>query len=976
MMSTVTNEQMNIWSAKVSTSDCKLRFYAARCSSASSWGVAIVLATVLLAFQVQAQLAWHRTIGGGSHEIRAQNTLATDNGLWVSLYFTGQFNLNENTSAPPMLVESLLNQNLTYVYPSFAVAWFNQDGVAEKVMVFHPSDPGMLLDQMFVYPVMNTPDGGLVIAFNGDNGTFDIDPGVGSQLVNLTSEIRVAHYDGGGNLTAHGSCMTEYAHGCKGVTGFYLHEITQYPQDIYNLDLQGAGNSIEIPATSEQLAILNRYDLNLGLQWSQVLGTEPGASVISNGAYELADGRTLWFVANNGNTAVDVDPSGIVVHLPENAARCLVYDADGNYLNMISLYPPLIGEVTQLPSGEIRIFGAFYGSSNIGGTSVTAYAQRDHFIASFSSDLQLNWVHHASGVSNIGHMLGSFSESTNGISFWHQEGALDLDVTPVGFILSESDAQSVLKTDAHGAILGSAEFNAVAASTIQFFNDNSQAIFLRHKDPNDQTLTMNGVNLDFNTGNGTGLQMVGLDFDEHGTFEVQGFHDSDLDGTWDNGESPLGLGNLLTCPELNASTNADSDGWFRFNAQPGAYHFTLDLPLYRYVTTGQQLPISTVILNDSVTTATVIGIGEQPNVTDISADVLLTGPLRPGFDTDVIISLYNHGTVTSSGQLVLHVPSFVITGETEPVASLSGGDSVVWNIGPIPPLGSQSYSLTVTTMNDISLMGDSAHFSGKITPLQVDFNPIDNSFELIDQVVAAYDPNDKKVNPTESAPDSDHTSGVAPLNYLIRFQNTGNYPTEFVHVIDTISESLDISTFRMISSSHPCEFTIRPDRSITWRFDPLALNPVSEDPLGSIGYIQFSMKLMPASLVSLDSVINRANIYFDFNPHIVTDWATFRVDPLLGANQFPIDQEPVLVLYPNPASQTLRFKVQGSGFQVQSVAVIDMLGHMVLNSPPGKEGPGEVSFEMDISTLAPGLYTVSATLLSGATLRQRLVVQR
>jgi hypothetical protein len=81
-------------------------------------------------------------------------------------------------------------------------------------------------------------------------------------------------------------------------------------------------------------------------------------------------------------------------------------------------------------------------------------------------------------------------------------------------------------------------------------------------------------------------------------------------------------------------------------------------------------------------------------------------------------------------------------------------------------------------------------------------------------------------------------------------------------------------------------------------------------------------------------------------------------------------------IYPNPASQTLRIKIQGSEFQVRNVAITDVLGHKVLNSPPSKEGSREASFEMNISHLAPGLYTVSATLQNGETLRQRLVVQR
>jgi hypothetical protein len=86
--------------------------------------------------------------------------------------------------------------------------------------------------------------------------------------------------------------------------------------------------------------------------------------------------------------------------------------------------------------------------------------------------------------------------------------------------------------------------------------------------------------------------------------------------------------------------------------------------------------------------------------------------------------------------------------------------------------------------------------------------------------------------------------------------------------------------------------------------------------------------------------------------------------------------QPALLIYPNPASQTVRLQITSHSQQVSTVTITDMLGKKVLNSLPNKVGSGEVSFEMDISTLAPGLYTVSATLQNGETLRQRLVVQR
>jgi hypothetical protein len=87
-----------------------------------------------------------------------------------------------------------------------------------------------------------------------------------------------------------------------------------------------------------------------------------------------------------------------------------------------------------------------------------------------------------------------------------------------------------------------------------------------------------------------------------------------------------------------------------------------------------------------------------------------------------------------------------------------------------------------------------------------------------------------------------------------------------------------------------------------------------------------------------------------------------------------------LQLYPNPANQEMRLQVTGHSIQVGALAITDMLGKKVLHLKPEtlnnvtqSESEG---MELNISHLAPGLYTVSATLQSGEILRQRLVVQR
>jgi len=75
-------------------------------------------------------------------------------------------------------------------------------------------------------------------------------------------------------------------------------------------------------------------------------------------------------------------------------------------------------------------------------------------------------------------------------------------------------------------------------------------------------------------------------------------------------------------------------------------------------------------------------------------------------------------------------------------------------------------------------------------------------------------------------------------------------------------------------------------------------------------------------------------------------------------------------IYPNPASQSVRLEVAGSHALAMGITITDLLGHAVLSLPFGAVGEA-----INISNLANGIYTISATIQSRETLRQRLVVQ-
>jgi hypothetical protein len=115
----------------------------------------------------------------------------------------------------------------------------------------------------------------------------------------------------------------------------------------------------------------------------------------------------------------------------------------------------------------------------------------------------------------------------------------------------------------------------------------------------------------------------------------------------------------------------------------------------------------------------------------------------------------------------------------------------------------------------------------------------------------------------------------------------------------------------------------------------------------------------------LDSV----NIVTEGNSQLI--WKTcLPCDTLTSINE-TLTTNPTLHIYPNPASQSIRVEVAGNSQQVYAVEVIDMLGNAVLHyriAPTGQQ--------IDISTLANGIYTLAATMQSGETLRQRLVVSR
>ncbi len=146
-----------------------------------------------------------------------------------------------------------------------------------------------------------------------------------------------------------------------------------------------------------------------------------------------------------------------------------------------------------------------------------------------------------------------------------------------------------------------------------------------------------------------------------------------------------------------------------------------------------------------------------------------------------------------------------------------------------------------------------------------------------------------------------------PLDYQIRFQNTGTDTAFTVAVRDTLSTWLDPTTVRPGAASHPYTWTLSGAGILTLTFAHILLPDSNVNEVASHGFIQFSID-QQKDLVLGSLVENRAGIYFDFNAPVMTNtvFHTLGHDFLPTATREPGATVPMLQVWPNPASQTTR----------------------------------------------------------------------
>jgi Leucine-rich repeat (LRR) protein len=305
---------------------------------------------------------------------------------------------------------------------------------------------------------------------------------------------------------------------------------------------------------------------------------------------------------------------------------------------------------------------------------------------------------------------------------------------------------------------------------------------------------------------------------------------------------------------------------------------------------------------------------------DLEVVLIPLSPARPGFNTMYKIKYKNKGTTTQSALLKLlfndNLMDYVNT--STPTNSSTSG-TLEWNINNIIPFqtGEIYVTFNINTPTETPAVngGDILTFTTSLISSNIDEILEDNTFNLAQIVVNAFDPNDKTCLEGETL-SLDKIGDY--IHYMIRFENTGTYAAENIVIKDIIDTSkFDISSLRVIESSHNCETKITSNK-VEFIFENI--NLPFEDATND-GYVVFKIKTN-SSLVNNSSISNSANIYFDYNFPIVTNTATSTFSTL----DINTIENTNVSFFPNPFTSNL--SIIGEEI-ITSISIYDSLGRLL-----------------------------------------------
>ena len=217
----------------------------------------------------------------------------------------------------------------------------------------------------------------------------------------------------------------------------------------------------------------------------------------------------------------------------------------------------------------------------------------------------------------------------------------------------------------------------------------------------------------------------------------------------------------------------------------------------------------------------------------------------------------------------------------------------------------------------------------------------------------SFDPNDKTGYPIGVSANHNIEKNTA-LDYMIRFQNTGNDTAFKVVIVDTISKYLDINTIEPGASSHRYIYMRTDSNTIKFIFDSIKLVDSNKNEKLSHGFVKFRIQ-QKQNNPNGTKIYNQAEIYFDYNAPIFTNKTMHTIGDvyvrIISKTINPTYSKADVKIYPNPFRDKTTIELQNMELQQTSLILIDITGKEIL-----QQSSDNNQYEINGSDLAKGFY--------------------
>ena len=391
-------------------------------------------------------------------------------------------------------------------------------------------------------------------------------------------------------------------------------------------------------------------------------------------------------------------------------------------------------------------------------------------------------------------------------------------------------------------------------------------------------------------------------------------------------------------------TFVKNDGTYNFFTQTGGFTVTAEPEnTSLYTVTPSTFTINFADNNNHISTQNIC-VTKNGNVKDLEVIIAPVTDARPGFDATYKLIWRNKGNTTLSGQAILTFDNSRMAFVSSVLPSTVVENQVIFNFNNLKPYANTASEIKFTInppthpTNSVN-NGDILNFMANVTPLSGDANTEDNSFNYKQTVVGSFDPNDITCLEGNQIP----LSMVGKdLHYIVNFENTGTASAVNIVVeMDINSDDFDINTLQLQNTSHNTYTKIKGNKV---EFMMKDIN------LAALAHGNIALKIKTKNnLVSGDTVMNKANIYFDYNFPVGTNEATTNIGGTTLSATDVIKDKSKINVYPNPTKGDVNINADSN---IKNIEIYDAQGRIVQK----QIGINSLNTKISLENAISGMY--------------------